>query len=316
MNKLYFFSDQFSPRNASVNWDPEQDLPEETEAFFEEYNKLPLFLRFGLGSDLAREKVYLLAKKFDWEKDEKKVGEISRLVRDVFLRNLREADLLLRIKEKLSLFGKERLLFYQNIKKIAFLVKKEGEKEFAEDFFWWPINKIINTYPETLQQKIGYLPIFLENNQVPMMPSIENWFQDYLLKTGVKKHNLLERSRYLFEGENSKKLDSTERKKLGILLKSYDEGINLVLDKRDKKLELEESLKIDQEWLTALDFFLTQDLKEENLFLEKKPLIFVKQDYGKEEKKDFSSFKRRIAQPFKDKEKKELKNVLDLSQLV
>jgi len=185
------------------------------------------------------------------------------LVREIFTRSLKEADLLLRIREKMNLNGEKKALFYQEIKKTALLALSLGQKEFELEFERAPIAKIFSQYPETRVQKIDWLPIYQGEEKSPVPANLENWLRDYWSETGSKKHSSLERSRYLFEAENAKKLNSTERENLAILLKSADENFPLVLNKEEKKIDLAESRKIDENWLASLVFFLEK--KQENL---------------------------------------------------
>lgn len=250
---------QNSPISASVSWNMEEDTQEMQIAWFEEVNKLPLAIRFGLCLREVQERIEKINQAFGFEKDLGKMGETSRLVREIFTRSLKEAELLTRIREKLNLSGEKRNIFYEETKKTALLALSLGQKDFDSEFERLPIAKLFNVYPETRVQKINWLPIYQGEEKTPIPANLENWLRDYWSETGSKKHSALERSKYLFESENAKRLNSTERENLAILLKSADENFPLVLNKEEKKVNLEESRKIDENWLASLVFFLGKE---------------------------------------------------------
>lgn len=303
------FEKQSSPVSVSVSWDLTEDTEEMKIAWFEAFGKLPLSIRFGLCLEEIGKRIEKINQAFGFEKDLGRVGEVARLVREIFTRGLKEADLLLRIREKLGLSGEKRTLFYQEIKKTALLAQELGQKEFDLEFERQPVVKAFNLYPETRDQKMTDQPIYAEEEKTPHASSLENWLRDYLLQTGSKKHSAVDRSRYLFEAENPKKLNSTERENLAILLKSYDEGFPLIINKEEKKIELAESRKIDENWLASLAFFLGKAVENVK---QKQEVVGVSR---------FSRPTQRFSQPVVGKkERKEpsfsatgMKNVLDLS---
>lgn len=308
----FLYSNQFSPRDASINWDLKLDSLEEKKQFFEEFYKLPLFLCFGLGLEEIKEQVFLLVQKNAFQTDEKKVGEVSRLIREIFTRNIKEREILLRIKEKIGLVGQERQFLYQEIKRIALLVEVLGQKEFDLEFEKMPIIPALNTYLEIRSQRITQEKIIFGQEKKLIIPSVENWIRDYIEETGSKKHNTLERSRYLFESENAKKLNSTERENLAILLKSYDENYSLVINKLERKLNLEESRKLDENWLDSINFFLGQEKKiifKNDFSLNK--YVDLKENNLSNQTNQFNQVKKNFLEK---KVVNNLKNVLDLSQ--
>lgn len=302
---------QSLPLTASVEWDLLLDTPENQISWLKEFNKLPLFIKLGLCDEMVQERVKKNSQVFNFQADEKKIGEVSRLIREIFTRNIKEREILVRIKEKIGLTGKERQDLYQEIKKIALLVEELGQKEFDLEFEKMPIIPALNTYLEIRSQRITQERIIFGEEKKIIVPSVENWIRDYVEETGSRKHNSLERSRYLFESENAKKLNSTERENLAILLRSYDENYLLVINKVERKLNLEESRKLDENWLDSINFFLGREKKEvfrkefslnKNVYL-KENSWFNQNNQINKTRKSFSE-KRTV---------NNLKNVLDLS---
>ena len=85
-------------------------------------------------------------------------------------------------------------------------------------------------YPEIEQQSITTNQIKLRNSSAPVRPSIKNWITDFHASMGAGKHSPIDRGNFLFHGENGKNLTSTERQKVGMILKSLDEQSLLTID--------------------------------------------------------------------------------------
>lgn len=98
------------------------------------------------------------------------------------------------------------------------------------------LNNALQKYPRIGEQPITSSPIKLKHFPAPARPSIKNWISDFHQKMGVEKHTMMERSKYLFNDENTKNLASTERQKLAYILKSLDEGMLLTIDAGNERI--------------------------------------------------------------------------------
>jgi len=91
-------------------------------------------------------------------------------------------------------------------------------------------------YPETGQQLIGSEPLKLLNQKNSAAPSVKNWISDYTFRLGFDRHDSMARGNYVFQGENAKKLTDSDRQKLSILLRSYDDGTLLTINPASKEI--------------------------------------------------------------------------------
>jgi len=102
-----------------------------------------------------------------------------------------------------------------------------------------PIKELLEKKEGINNQFITSKPIQLKNDG-EKNATVKNWLQDYRERVGAPPHSSMERTEYLFKSENGKRLDESERKILGGVLKSYDEGGNLPVDPVSGKLVLSE----------------------------------------------------------------------------
>jgi len=234
---------QSTPALASVHWSFEDDTNKDSEMWFEEFNRLDLAIRYGLGDSRVSQVILSFAKKYDIYKKEY-IGEISRIIREVYSRSLREEEIRRRLVEKINLKPNELDLALEDLKQIVLLVKEVGtkavqeeKKELASQYEYLDIVNIAQNYPIALQQIATTQPIKSEAYDQFVRPSIKNWLDDYREKMGTGKHTSMQRNQYLFDTENTKKLSAIERQKIAELIESYDEGRQMIFDKANKKIE-------------------------------------------------------------------------------
>jgi hypothetical protein len=67
-------------------------------------------------------------------------------------------------------------------------------------------------------------------------PTIKNWVRDYVAHLGYERHSQMQRTQYLFHSENGRNLNSPDREKLGIILKSFDENVALPVDEENGEI--------------------------------------------------------------------------------
>lgn len=108
------------------------------------------------------------------------------------------------------------------------------------------ISDALVKYPNLGEQKITVNQIKLKYFPTPARPSIKNWITDFRDNMGSGKHSSIDRGNYLFHSENGKRLSSSERKRLSVILKSLDEEALLPIDPKDQRVVFE-SIKTGQE---------------------------------------------------------------------
>lgn len=246
INEKTKFKMQASPMLASVHWKFEDDTEKDIEGWFNEFNKLEVSIKDGLISEQTREGVLNIAKKYNI-KDKERIGEISRIIREIFTRHLKEDDVVKRVVEKLKVKKENTKGFIVELKNLLAVIKKEGERIKKEDEKEqkneiMAIIPAMEKYKEIGEQLISLEPIKLEIFSQPVRPSIKNWLEDYRETMGTEKSSIMSSS-YLFTSKNAKDLMSEDRKKVSLILKSYNDNVKLVINPRERQVDFEQSLK-------------------------------------------------------------------------
>lgn len=97
-------------------------------------------------------------------------------------------------------------------------------------------NDAIKAYPELGEQMITSEKIQLKNFPEPVRPSIKNWLADYTFNLGYGKHDAIARGNYLFQNANTRQLNSQDRQKLALILKSFDENSMITINKETRQI--------------------------------------------------------------------------------
>ena len=229
---------QATPALASVHEKMDDDTNGEVEEWFEKYNKLPVNIKLGLSAVDVKSMVEEMAKKFGVFSEEG-LGEISRMVRDSYVDLIGEKEIRKRAEEKLNI-GKERLAeFVDDLGKIVAAVREIGTARSRELFDQLSLEEALEKYPSLENQKITTGLIVNTKTGEELLPTVRNWLNDYIRVAGADKHTSLERIKYLTESVNVKNLPEEERKMVETLLKSYDTGEPLVIDRESQELLLQ-----------------------------------------------------------------------------
>jgi len=225
---------QACPMEASVNWNPQEDTDNQKIKWYKYFNLLPLSVRWGLADDEISQQILSLAKKYNLL-DVHKVGEISRIVRESFFLPATDERLKERVQRKLEITVADQQQFVQDIKTLINEVVRVGNQKLAEVTESIPLIPAMKKYPELRRQEITKNSIRLFETKEFVTPSIGNWIDDYIQRKGAQAHNNIQRSDYIFNSENGRKLDLEDRKKLGVILDSYDNdnSININFDNQE-----------------------------------------------------------------------------------
>jgi len=236
---------------ASVHWDPKQDTPKDRENWFEELFKCPLAVRFGFTASETTQAVLAMAEKFKIASPER-MGELARIIREVFTRKLKEEEIKTRAIKKLGIEPQKAKEFLQEVIGVVKLVKQRGQEKMDKYFDRLPLIPAMNKYPKVAEQEItgGEIKQKTKKGVLKFAPTVKNWLDDYIFTKGAQAHNDLERGKYLFDSPNVKKLSIFERKKVSLILKSYDKDealmISLLNDEPEIYFPPEPREKIEQ----------------------------------------------------------------------
>ena len=225
---------QATPSLASVHLKMEEDTNGELTNWFDKYNKLPVNIKLGLGdTQTVQQAIKDLAQKFQVMTEEG-LGEISRIVRDVYVDLIGESEIKRRVREKLKISEDKINEFVKGIADIVALVRTVGNKKTDEYFEKLSVKEILDSYPKIAEKDVTKAKIFDKQRQAYVEPNLKNWVDDYVGFAGSGQHTSLERTKYLEESGNTKNLDEDDRMAVALLAKSYDKGTKLVVDPQDK----------------------------------------------------------------------------------
>ncbi len=224
---------QATPSLASVHQKMDDDLNGEVASWFDKYNELPINIKLGLGDTQTVQRVVKeLADKFGVMTEEG-LGEISRIVRDVYVDLIGESEIKKRAVNNLKITDDKLNDFLEEIAKIVALVREIGNKKTDEYFEKLSVAEILEKYPKIAEQDVTTGDIFDKKQQKYIAPTLKNWVDDYINNAGSDKHTSLERGKYLEESYNTKHLDEDDRRAVDMLTKSYDTGSKLLVDPQE-----------------------------------------------------------------------------------
>lgn len=314
---------QSVPMLASINWLMEDDKAEDSLKWFSEFKKLSLAIQHGLADERIAKAILNFSRKYNVYNKEY-IGEISRIIRDVYSKGIKENDIKKRMGEKLKIKPEMLFLAMEDFKKIILIVKEFGfqkekhyEEKKAELYEEIDIASAIKKYHSVEDQQLSSSMIKLEAVNKPVRPSIKNWLEDYREKAGGRDRTSMQRSYYLFNTENTRGLSAIERQRLADLIESYDEGRKLNVNKEEGEIEfkkkdlLEEGIENEQQVADLINY---SSKKEKNIPQDDSSgTIDLREVSFKEDKSPYQE-KRRESSFQQNPSVKEGRNVLDLSK--
>jgi hypothetical protein len=226
---------QATPSMASVHWKMDDDLNGEVAEWFKKYDYLPVNIQLGLGDESVKRAIIDLAGKFGLNNEEG-LGEISRIVREVYTDLIGESEIRRRAVEVLKISADKVENFLKGIALVVALVKEVGTKKSEEYFEKLTLEEILEKYPEIAEKNVTSGQITEKGTNKYLQPTVKNWLDDYVSRAGADKHNNLERGKYLTDSPNVRILDKADKKKIEMLTKSYDEGFKLVVDPKTEEI--------------------------------------------------------------------------------
>lgn len=93
-----------------------------------------------------------------------------------------------------------------------------------------PLLDALSKYQRLSDQLITESRITVKGESAPVRGSIRYWLRYYRDVLGIRKHSSMERGQFLFQGENTRRLNAQDREKLSQIFRSVDENTSLVID--------------------------------------------------------------------------------------
>ncbi len=226
---------QATPMTASVSWKMDEDTNGMVANWFKRSDELPVNIKLGLGDAEIRKEIISLIESLGM-KNEESAGEVSRIIRDVYVNLIKGDEVIKRLKDRLKIPQDKINEVIKKIASIVAKVKAVGNKKSDEYYDKVTIKKAIEKYPKVAQQEITNSLIFDKSSGETIEPTVQNWINDYINFAGSGMHTSLERGRYLVDSKNVKNLDDREKKCLENVLESYDDNKIILIDKEEEYL--------------------------------------------------------------------------------
>ncbi|QQS21027.1 MAG: hypothetical protein IPL87_00515 [Candidatus Moraniibacteriota bacterium] len=113
------------------------------------------------------------------------------------------------------------------------LIENENQTVKTESL---PLLDAMAKYQRLSEQTVTEDRIIVKGESGPVRGSLRNWVRHYRDVLGIRKHSSMDRGQFLFQGENTKRLNAPDREKLSLLFRSLDENIPVTIDKERQEI--------------------------------------------------------------------------------
>lgn len=93
-----------------------------------------------------------------------------------------------------------------------------------------PLQRAMTEYPMLGQQSISADMVKLRSQIAPVRGTLYNWIKAYRDELGVRKHDTIERTNFLFTSENGKKLSTEEKDHMHHVIEALEDGVAVEVD--------------------------------------------------------------------------------------
>lgn len=228
------------PIYVSSTLNPDIETDEQILARQKKFSTLTKSIRWKLSYFETGDKIQTIGQKYRFEL--LRLANITRLIREYYFNEVRFKDFPKEIEKRtgVSLLTAQEITRYIKSE----IIDWDPWAEYLEKLPKASAREILTKFPKVAEQKItdGYLEFKNQPGEI-FDPTIRNWLQDYIQHLGQERHSNIQRMDFLFHTENTKNLSSTEREKLGIILKSFDENIPLPIDVENNEIVFDISEK-------------------------------------------------------------------------
>jgi len=221
-----------SPVSVSSTQNPDTETDAQRFERNGKFINLPIAIKARLSSSETSRKIQSIGQKYQFEP--LRLANITRLIREYYFGEVRFENFPAEIEKRMSV----SLLTAQEITRYikSEIIDWDPWAEYLAKLPKLPIREVAQKYPKITNMEITKGYIELKNSDDLENPTIKNWLKDYISHLGYDHHSQMQRAEYLFHSENSRDLDSQDREKLGIILKSFDENIPLPVDEENEEI--------------------------------------------------------------------------------
>jgi hypothetical protein len=111
-----------------------------------------------------------------------------------------------------------------------FMVPQKDEPIIAPRNPKLPLQRAMTEYPMLGQQTISSEMVKLRSQIAPVRGTLYNWIKAYRDELGVRKHDTIERTNFLFTSENGKKLTAEEKDHMHHVIEALEDGVAVEVD--------------------------------------------------------------------------------------
>ena len=221
-----------SPVSVPATQDPDAETAAQRFERNGKFINLPIAIKARLSSSETSQRIQLIGQKYGFEL--LRLANITRLIREYYFGEVRFENFPSEIEKRMGV----SLLTAQEITRYikSEIIDWDPWAEYLAKLPKMPIREIAQRYPKIASMEITKGYIELKNSDGLENPTIKNWLKDFVSHLGYEKHSQMQRTEYLFHSENGKDLDSLDREKLSIILKSFDENVPLPMDEENGEI--------------------------------------------------------------------------------
>jgi hypothetical protein len=221
------------PHLAPVTKNPDDETFEQIEKRQEKFIALPEKIKDKLASIIVSQKIQQIAISFNLELLQ--MADISRAIRAYYFGELKLENMPAVLAKEIPI----DLAKAQEISKLVIqrIINDNSVEETAQaKLVQMTVSDALKAYPEVGEQLITSEKIVLKNFPDPVRPCLKNWLADFTFTLGRDRHTAMDRGIYLFQSANGKRLNSQDRNKLAFVLKAFDEGLPVSVNKDTKQI--------------------------------------------------------------------------------
>jgi hypothetical protein len=250
-----------TPLVVPITDDPDSETSNQLISRQEKFLKLSQGIKKKLSRVETSQKIQVIGQKYNFEL--LRLANITRLIREYYFGEVRLENFPAEIEKRMG---------------VSLLTAQEITRYIKSEIIDWdPWAEYLTKLPkmsvrEMFEKKLKIIDTEITSGYVELRgsedledPTIKNWLQDYVSHLGYEKHSQMDRTQYLFHSENGRDLNSQDREKLGIILRSFDENIPLPVDEENGEIVFDELIsepqpKTDQPMADASKFVINTQI--------------------------------------------------------
>lgn len=248
LNKKTQIAMSTSPHCVYVTVNPDDESYDQIVERQEKFLKLSETIQNKLLSREVSKKIQKIGERYNLSLIQ--LASIARIIRSYYFREIetnkfanilsKEMKIDLSIAQEISRYVIEAII---NIDLEASNLNSKVKLSF---------NQALERYPKINEQVLSGKMIKFSGRPYPVKGTVENWIKDYYNSVGAGNRDIMKRSRYLYNGENTKILDDEEKQKLAFLLKALEENSLVTIDPERNEIIFEIKKNIQRKTLSSL----------------------------------------------------------------